>query len=79
MSQPTTNERLQHSVQRLLDRLVDHVNFKKSDAPVQSECDALHQIAIAATATREATQTELDILRQIEDAAWMEYWDCQSP
>lgn len=77
MSQPTTNERLQRSIQRLIDRLVVHVRL--DDSSMQAECEALHQIAIAATETREATQTELDILRQIEDAAWMEYWDCQSP
>lgn len=78
MSQQQINERLQRSIQRLIDRLIVHVRFKPDD-PMQSECEALHQIAIAATETREATQTELDILRQIEDAAWMEYWDCQSP
>lgn len=43
------------------------------------ECEALHDVAMAATAARTECEQECDALRQIEDAAWLAYWECESP
>ena len=68
------------SCQRLTGRLA-HVceQIKSAPATRDASCDPLRVIAEAATAERQALAMELAFVQQVEDEAWMAYWDCESP
>jgi len=46
---------------------------------VSPECQAKYDIAVAASAATAAAYAAHEALVLIDQAAWFEYWDCESP
>lgn len=66
-----------------LSKIADSLRSPQPGDPVARDHDqqsqSLHDIAIAASAALEECEQECDALRMIKDAAWMAYWDYESP